>query len=189
MTDRERPLRTAVVIGSTRENRVGESIGQWFTGLARSRDDNDVDLIDLATFDFPAQHPERPTDEVVRFTERVDAAEAFVLVTPEYNRGYPASLKQGIDHAYDEWQGKPVGFVSYGYRWEGRYAVEQLRDVFTELNTVTLGTVVGLNLLDDSAADPAQLAARELTAHHLLDQLTWWGLALREGRAARPFVS
>jgi hypothetical protein len=56
------------------------------------------------------------------FTTEIDRADAFVVVTPEYNRTFPASLKQAIDFAYDEWQAKPVAFVSYGCRcaWWGR---------------------------------------------------------------------
>ena len=71
-----------------------------------------------------------------------------MVVTPEYNRSFPASLKQAIDYAYDEWRAKPVAFVSYGCRSEGMYAVEQLRSVFTELHAVTMRDGVGFNLLD-----------------------------------------
>lgn len=183
----ERPLRLGVIIGSTRESRAGEGIGRWFAGLADAREDSEVDVIDLADFDFPARYPDKPTGQINDFTARIARAEAFVIVTPEYNRGYPASLKQAIDYGYDEWQTKPVGFVSYGYRWGGRYAVEQLRWVFTELHTVTLRDGLGLNLLDEDATDSAQLAERSRSAHSLLDQLRWWGLTLREGRAARPY--
>jgi NAD(P)H-dependent FMN reductase len=181
-------LRIGVIIGSTRESRAGEAIGRWFGGLATAREDTEVDVIDLADWHFPDRYPDKPTEEITEFTARIERAEAFVIVTPEYNRGYPASLKQAIDYGYDEWQTKPVGFVSYGYRWEGRYAVEQLRWVFTELHTVTLRDGVGLNLLQTDFAAPAQLAERQTAAHRLLDQLRWWGLTLREGRAARPYV-
>jgi NAD(P)H-dependent FMN reductase len=188
MDEQAAPLRIAVIIGSTRESRAGESIGQWFAGLAKAREDSEVDVIDLADWTFPDRYPDKPTDAITEFTARIARAEAFVVVTPEYNRGYPASLKQAIDYGYDEWQTKPVAFVSYGYRWEGRYAVEQLRWVFTELHTVTLRDVLGLNLLQPDLADPQRLAERQRSAHSLLDQLRWWGLTLREGRAARPFA-
>ncbi|MEV6650231.1 NAD(P)H-dependent oxidoreductase [Streptomyces sp. NPDC051219] len=177
------PLRVAVIIGSTREGRVGDSIGRWFTEQARRRDDLDLAVIDLADFDFPERYPEEATAQMARFAARVGEAEAFVVVTPEYNRSFPASLKQAIDYAYDEWQAKPVGFVSYGYGSQGLYAVEQLRCVFTELHTVTMRNGVGLNLLDDTVED----RRREVTS--LLDQLGWWGLALRDARAVRPYIS
>ncbi|WP_410655019.1 NADPH-dependent FMN reductase [Amycolatopsis sp. lyj-112] len=187
----ESPLQVAVIIGSTREGRVGDAVGKWFTGRAEIRNDLVVDVLDLADFDLPAGLPEQATREMTRFTERVDAAEGFVVVTPEYNRSFPASLKQAIDCAYDEWRAKPVGFVSYGYRSQGLYAVEQLRSVFTELHTVTMRDTVAFNLLDGTFArdgTPFDTEGQGQAVTTLLDQLTWWGFALREARTSRPYV-
>lgn len=192
-TEAVAPLRVAVIIGSTREGRMGGTIGRWFVGRARRRDDVELTVVDLADFEFPARYPGQATPQMTRFAAQVGMAEAFVVVTPEYTRSFPASLKQAIDYAYDEWQAKPVGFVSYGCRSDGVYAVEQLRTVFTELHAVTMRDGVKLNLLDggfdDDAgpADGAELAGQ--AAKTMLDQLTWWGLALRDARAARPYVS
>jgi NAD(P)H-dependent FMN reductase len=176
--------RIAVIVGSTREGRVGDSVAGWFTGIARRRDDVDVDLLDLADFDFPAHYPERVTAEMARFTAAIDRADGFVVVTPEYNRAFPASLKQAIDYAYDEWHAKPVGFVSYGCRSRGYHAVAALRVVFTDLHTVTMRDEVALDLMETQPG-PAQ----EPVATVLLDQLVWWSEALRAARAARPYVS
>ncbi|GAA2092807.1 NAD(P)H-dependent oxidoreductase [Streptomyces albiaxialis] len=180
----EDPLRVAVIVGSTRQGREGDGIADWFAELARGRRDLCVDLVDLADFHFPERYPEAPTPEVMKFTDRVDAAEAFVIVTPEYNHSFPASLKQAIDFAYDEWQAKPVGFVSYGSRSIGTHAVTHLRAVFTELHTVTVRDCVGLDLL--GPRDPEDSAR---SAEAMLRQLAWWGLALREGRASRPYCT
>jgi NAD(P)H-dependent FMN reductase len=185
-------LRVAVIIGSTRESRTGGVIGHWFVTEAGRRDDMEPTTIDLVDFDFPARYPDLATPQMRRFTGLIGQADAFVVVTPEYNRSFPASLKQAIDYAYDEWQAKPVGFVSYGSGSDGVYAVEQLRTVFTELHTVVVRDSVRFNLLDDGfggdgnpvAADSARQAAKTM-----LDQLDWWGRALRDARAARPYVS
>ncbi|MCX4824500.1 NAD(P)H-dependent oxidoreductase [Streptomyces sp. NBC_01142] len=177
------PLRVAVIIGSTREGRVGEKVGRWFMERASGRDDLELAVVDLIDFDFPARYPDRATGQMRDFITEVGRADAFVVVTPEYNRSFPASLKQAIDYAYDEWHTKPVAFVSYGHGSGGLYAVEQLRSVFTELHTVTLRNGVSINLLDEAFED------REGAAGLMLDQLGWWGLALREARAARPYVS
>jgi NAD(P)H-dependent FMN reductase len=178
-TDR---LRVAVIIGSTREGRVGDRIAGWFVARAGRRDDVELRVLDLVDFDLPGRYADECTPQVARFTAEVDRAEAFVVVTPEYNRSFPASLKQAIDYAYDEWRAKPVGFVSYGHRSTGLYAVEHLRSVFTELHTVTMRDVVGLDLLDGEDHDD-----RAVTS--MLDQLTWWGMALRDARAVRPYIS
>jgi NAD(P)H-dependent FMN reductase len=144
-----------------------------------------VEVVDLAEFEFPGKLPKEPTAEIVRFTEAVARAEAFVVVTPEYNRSYPASLKQAIDYAYEEWHAKPVGFVSYGSRSHGLYAVEALRCVFAELHTVTMRDGVSLDLL---AVGGAEMSELEREASALLDELAWWGVALREARSRRPYV-
>ncbi|MFF8957815.1 NADPH-dependent FMN reductase [Streptomyces sp. NPDC014894] len=177
------PLRVAVIVGSTREGRAGGEVARWFTAEAGGRTELELSLVDLIDFDFPARYPDRPTEHMSDFADRVARADAFVVVTPEYNRSFPASLKQAIDYAYDEWQAKPVAFVSYGHGSRGLYAVEQLRSVFTELHTVPLRNAVGLNLLEDGWEE------RESSVRLLLDQLGWWGLALREARAVRPYVS
>jgi NAD(P)H-dependent FMN reductase len=189
-TDTQPPLLVAVIIGSTRVGRVGDRIGRWAAAQARRRSDVEVVVVDLAEFDFPGRYPDEPTPQIAAFAATVARADAFVVVTPEYNRSFPASLKQAIDLVYDEWQAKPVGFVSYGCGSDGTYAVEQLRTVFTELHATTVRNTVGLNLMDnglgDLPGDPGR-AARAATT--MLDQLIWWGRALRDARAAHPYVS
>jgi NAD(P)H-dependent FMN reductase len=181
------PLSVAVIIGSTREGREGARIGRWFADRARLRDELDVTVVDLADFAFPSAYPGTATPPMTEFVEAVGRADGFVVVTPEYNHSFPASLKQAIDYAYDEWQAKPVGFVSYGCRSVGMHAVDQLRTVFTALHAVTLRDFVGHDLMD--GADELDADGPAQAARTLLDQLCWWGLTLREGRAARPYVS
>ncbi|MFF0466461.1 NADPH-dependent FMN reductase [Micromonospora zamorensis] len=182
------PLSIAVIIGSTREGRAGDRVTSWFTEQAARHDDLAVTVVDLCEYDFPASYPAEPTASIRAFVREVGRADAFVVVTPEYNHSFPAPLKQAIDYAYDEWQAKPVGFVSYGCRSTGRYAVDQLRTVFTALHAMTVRDVVGIDLL---GGEPTPQCTDELRrdASVLLDQLRWWGLALRDARAARPYVS
>jgi NAD(P)H-dependent FMN reductase len=185
-------LRVAVIIGSTRRGRVGEHVANWFVAQTRRRDDVDATVVDLAEFDFPASYPNVATPAMIAFTGALAKAEAFVIVTPEYNRSFPASLKQAIDFAYDEWQAKPVGFVSYGCGSLGTYAIEQLRTVFTELQAMTLRNTVGFDLLDggfDGTPRPHDPVRAQRSVDSLLDQLSWWGRALRDARAAHPYVS
>ncbi|MBQ1030059.1 NAD(P)H-dependent oxidoreductase [Micromonospora parva] len=182
------PLRIAVIVGSTREGRVGDRLATWFVEQAGRHDDLAVTVVDLTGYDFPATYPAEPTAPIRAFVREVGRADAFVVVTPEYNHSFPAPLKQAIDYAYDEWQAKPVGFVSYGCRSTGGHAVDQLRTVFTALHAMTVRDVVGIDLL---AGEPTARCTDELRrdVDALLDQLRWWGLALRDGRAARPYVS
>jgi NAD(P)H-dependent FMN reductase len=192
-------LRTAVIIGSTRLGRVGGTVGRWFAGQAEQRHDLEPAVVDLVDFDLPARYPDVATPPMVAFTTEVARADAFVVVTPEYNHSFPASLKQAIDCAYDEWRAKPVGFVSYGCGSAGLYAVEQLRVVFTELHAVTMRNTVGFDLLRTwsgagatgaaGGGRPSDVDGAGQAVTSMLDQLAWWGLALRDARAARPYVS
>lgn len=176
--------RIAVIVGSTREGRVGGTVAGWFVAVAKQRADIEVDVVDLVDFDFPARYPEEVTDEMNRFTAAIDRADGYVVVTPEYNRSFPASLKQAIDFAYDEWHAKPVGFVSYGCRSRGHHAVAALRVVFADLHTVALRDEVALDLMETQPGPGLEPAAGVL-----LDQLVWWSDALRTARATRPYVA
>lgn len=182
----DHPLRLAVLVGSTREGRVGDAVARWFVERALLRPEVELDVLDLADFTFPARFPAEATPQMRAFAGAIDRAEGYVVVTPEYNRSFPASLKQAIDYAYDEWRAKPVGFVSYGCGSTGTYAVEALRPVFTELHTVTLRNGVFLDLMDGL---PAGEDGPVRAATALLDGVLWWGCALREARARRPYVA
>ena len=133
-----RPPRLAVIVGSTREGRFAPTVANWFVDQARTRADIDIDVIDLADARPAAVYPASARDAVDAYAERIDRADGFVVVTPEYNHGYPASLKQAIDLAHHEWRAKPVAFVSYGGMAGGLRAVEQLRQVFAELHATTV---------------------------------------------------
>jgi len=180
-------LQIAIIIGSTRDGRWGDKVAHWFAGEARGRPDLLIDVIDLAEVDLPAVLPTRHGPEVQAYAERIDRADAFVVVTPEYNHSYPASLKQAIDLLNAPWRRKPVAFVSYGGLSGGLRAVEHLRQVFAELHATTIRETVSLHrhplLFDESGGlhDPTGPAA---AAKVMLDDLVWWASALRTARDA-----
>ncbi|MFC7546498.1 NADPH-dependent FMN reductase [Plantactinospora sp. GCM10030261] len=187
-------LRVAVIIGSTRRGRFGPTVADWFVRQARRRPELTVDLVDLAEAELPealGDGDERPPEPVRRLAPRLTSADAFVVVTPEYNRSVPAPLKLMIDWYDEPWRAKPVTVVAYGRDSGGWYAVEQLRQMFTELNAVTIrNTVILPCYWDLFAADgswPKPSADCRIAAGAALDQLTWWAYALRDARAARPY--
>ncbi|MFE7159367.1 NADPH-dependent FMN reductase [Streptomyces sp. NPDC057636] len=192
----EAPVRVAVVIGSNREGRFGPVVADWLMSLLGERPDFAVDVIDVAATDLPTALSYDPSAEVraelAKVTPKLAAADAFVVLTPEYNHSYPASLKNVIDWHHAEWQAKPVGFVSYGGISGGLRAVEHLRTVFAELHAVTVRDTVSFanagSHFDVSGAhrDPEAPAA---AAKSMLDQLAWWAKALREAKEVRPYGS
>lgn len=185
----------AVIVGSTREGRFGPVPARWITDRARQHGGLEVDVVDLADFRLPevvdsvVMDPVR-APEVLALGERLAAADAFVVVTPVYNRGYPSSLKTAIDWYIDEWAAKPIGFVSYGGAGGGLYAVEQLRQVFTEVHAVTIRETIMFSQFwesFDAEGRPVRKEAVDGTAKVFLDQLTWWARTLSAGRAAQPY--
>ncbi|HEU4642677.1 MAG TPA: NAD(P)H-dependent oxidoreductase [Gemmatimonadaceae bacterium] len=181
----ESNLRIGVIIGSTREGRFGDTVARWFGDFARRRGDMDVDVIDLAEAGLPAIHRQERPPAVQEFAERVAAADAFVVITPEYNHAYPASLKLAIDWLKLEWRRKPVAFVSYGGISGGLRAVEQLRLVFAELHAMTVRDTVSFHMARgqfDDAGQPKDAAVVERAATIMLDEVAWWARALRDAR-------
>ncbi|MDX3849436.1 NAD(P)H-dependent oxidoreductase [Streptomyces sp. AK02-01A] len=188
------PLRLAVILGSNREGRFGPVISDWFLSRAAERTDFTTELIDLAGTDLPTALSFNPGPavraELAKVTSRLADADAFVLLTPEYNHSFPAAVKSLIDWHYNEWQAKPIGFVSYGGISGGLRAVEQLRQVFAELHAVTVRDTVSFQNARanfDDEGRPKDPTGCDAAAKAMLDQLAWWGLALREAKARRPY--
>ncbi|MFI7103709.1 NADPH-dependent FMN reductase [Streptomyces sp. NPDC050161] len=178
----------AVIIGSTREGRFAPVIANWFAQHVATHTHIDLDVIDLDTVrPYELRHGSK---EFTAFSERVEAADAFVVLTPEYNHSFPAPLKHAIDMLNPQWHAKPVGFISYGGISGGLRAIEQLRLVFAELHATTVRETVSFplawNLFDEEGRLHEPEAATR-AADTLLGQLTWWALALREARTLRPY--
>ncbi|MFE1802182.1 MULTISPECIES: NADPH-dependent FMN reductase [unclassified Streptomyces] len=190
------PLKVAVIIGSNREGRFGPVVADWLLDRLRERDDLTAEVVDTADAGLPTALSYSPTPEVTaelaKITPKLAAADAFVVLTPEYNHSFPASLKALIDWHYEEWRAKPVGFVSYGGVSGGLRAVEQLRQVFAELHAVTVRDTVSFHNAGASFDDEGHHrdpAAPNAAAKVMLDQLGWWGSALREAKGVRPYGS
>jgi NAD(P)H-dependent FMN reductase len=190
----QEPLRLVLIIGSTRAGRFAPVVAEWFAAQARMRGDMDVDVIDLAEAWLPDVLPADDATELPQPVRDLQPwlarADAFVVVTPEYNHSFPAALKNAIDWFFDEWQAKPVGYVSYGGVSGGLRAVEQLRLVFNELHATSVRTSV--SFADgaesfDAAGAPVEPERCEKAAKAMLDEVAWWGDALRRQRAQRPY--
>jgi len=192
-------LNLAVILGSVRQGRFGPVVAQWFAAEAQQHGQFNVDLIDLAETPLPLALPPEPpaiatTDarpaEMAALTEKLETADVFVVVTPEYNHSFPASVKSLIDWHFTEWRAKPIGFVSYGGLGGGLRAIEQLRLVFAEMHAVTVrDTVSFANYWELFDADGQLMDAEgpNSAAKALLDQLAWWGGVLHEAKLNNPY--
>ncbi|WP_106402102.1 NADPH-dependent FMN reductase [Actinocorallia populi] len=190
-------LRLAVLVSSVRQGRFAPVVTGWFT--ARAEGAFDLDVIDLAEADLPLSLPDRESgpdaataDVLARLTPRLERADAFVVITPEYNHSYPASIKNLIDWHFTQWQAKPVGFVSYGGISGGLRAVEHLRGVFAEMHAVTVREQVSFANYWELLGEDGGLAgseAADTAAKTLLEQLDWWARSLKEAREKRPYAA
>jgi NAD(P)H-dependent FMN reductase len=180
-------LRLAVIIGSVRAGRIAGAVSDWFGTQLDQHDEFSPDVIDLAGLNLPDRLD--GSGDAAPFAKRIGAADGFVIITPEYNHGYPGALKTAIDTAREQWQAKPAGFVSYGGIAGGLRAVEQLRPVFAELHTVTVRQVVSLHWVHDLFDGGGMLTDHHApaAAHAMLAQLAWWARALRNARAEEVY--
>ncbi len=190
-------MKLHVIIGSTRQNRVSEKPAQWIYEYAKTKPELEVELLDLR--DYPLPFIDEPTspmnlkgnysDERVRtWAKKVAEADGYIVVSPEYNHGYPAVLKNAFDVLYPEWNNKPVGFVSYGVLGGAR-GVEQLRLVAIELKmapiqrSLHLPAPILMALMKPQEGDTSNLfESITWQADGLLDQLLWWAKALKVAR-------
>ena len=195
MTTQQQTPRIGIIIGSTREGRFGEKPAQWIYELASQRADLSFELIDLRDHPLPffneagapAWGPGQ-NEAAQRWAARLDTLDGLIVVTPEYNHGPSAVLKNAFDWAYKEFIRKPIGFVGYGGVGAAR-AVEQLRLVAVEMqmapvrNAVHIGMVEFLGIWQQGKAfeDFPHLAQ---AATGMLDDLAWWTKALKTAREA-----
>jgi NAD(P)H-dependent FMN reductase len=185
-------IKVGLIYGSARKGRFCDTVAKWTAEEIAHHGGFSIGIIDPA-IDLPGSHHDgEAVSGALTLWQRVGDADAFVVVTPEYNHGYPAPLKSLIDSVGAEWHAKPVAFVSYGGVSGGLRAVEQLRQVFAELHTVTIRDVVSFagawEQFDPSGRllEPGR-HRRAMTA--MLSRLHWWAAALRSARAAGPYAN
>lgn len=185
-------LKIGIVVGSTRPSRFADVPTQWIKAIADRRDDIAAEIVDLREFPLPffdeavspAWGPSQ--NELAQAWQRkVDGLDGFIFVTPEYNRGPTAVLKNAIDYAYNEWARKPATFVGYGPVGAIR-AVEQLRLNAVEVQMAPTRHAIHILMPDFMAARGGkplhELDHLNKSAEQALDQLAWWGRALKAAR-------
>ena len=191
-------LNIKIILGSTRPGRFSEQVAPWLARVCSEAKLSDaaVEMLDLRDYPMPffdqSVLPSHVVDgaydnEVVRaWAGKIREADAFIIIAPEYDHGYPAVLKNALDSVYAEWNKKPVSFVSYG-GVGGARSVEQLRLVSIELQMVPIRAGVNIpnpwllcdekGVLKDGALD--QYAK---ITESMLTQLLWWGQMLKAAR-------
>jgi NAD(P)H-dependent FMN reductase len=188
-------IRIGIIIGSTRPGRNGEAIAKWVFEIAQRRSDAEFELVDIKDFNLPLlDEPVPPSlgqytkEHTKAWAAKINSFDAYVFVTPEYNHGTSAALKNAIDFIYKEWNNKAAGFVGYGGA-SGTRAVENLRLIMGEMQVADVRAQVGLSLYTDfenfSVFKPA--AQQEQSVNTMLDQVIAWGGALQTLREKQTY--
>jgi NAD(P)H-dependent FMN reductase len=187
----------SVIVGSTRQGRFSEKPAQWIFRRLKNRGGVDTRLLDLRDFPMPffdqpmpPAMPGRPAYEnevVKKWTAEIARSDGFIFVTPEYNYGTSAVLKNALDWVYPEWNRKAAAFVSYGSAMGAR-GVQQLRLTAIELQLAPVRSSVYIPVATlwahfQGGDVDAGLTELEGAAKTMIDDLLWWTAALKAARA------
>ncbi len=187
-------MKIAVILGSIRKVRRGERVAKWLMAKLPKTKGVAFELLDLR--DYPLPFYDEPTSPdslkngysspvATKWAAKIGKADAFIIITPEYNHGPNAVLKNALDWVYSEWNKKPVTFVSYAPgAAAGIRAVEQLRQITIELQMAPIREAIHISHVLDTIDENGTL----LQGHYnerlikVLDQLLWWTKALKTAR-------
>ena len=184
-----------IILGSTRPQRQGEKVARWITALAAQHVEIQAHLIDLRDWPLPffnecSPTPESYSADIVGIWERkVSLADAYIFVTPEYNRSFPAVLKNALDYGFKSWRKKPAAFVAYsGDITGGARAVEQLRQVVIGLEMVPIREAIYVPTVWRQFSEDGQISDQAIRQKvgPFFEQLLWWSKLLQQARLYEP---
>lgn len=170
-----------IIVASTRPGRIGEPVANWFANVARAHGGFEVEVLDLKAINLPLfdepRHP-RFGDYVhahtLEWSATVNRGDAFVFVTPEYNHGFNAVLKNALDYLNAEWAFKPAGIVSYGGVSAGTRAAQMLKQVLSALKVIVVSEAVNIPFVAQFLTQDNSIEANEAmdgAAKAMLDEL------------------
>jgi NAD(P)H-dependent FMN reductase len=181
-------IKLNIIVCSTRPNRVGLMVGEWFLKQAVQNGNFVIEFVDLAKIDLPMYNePKHPSlqqyehDHTKKWATIVNAADAYVFVTPEYNYGPPPALINALNYVYKEWNYKPAGFVSYGGVSGGTRAVQVEKLILTTLKVVPIFEAVVVPMAAQFFAQGLFRGSElhEQAATDMLNELLRWAAALK----------
>ena len=185
-----------IIIASTRPGRKGPALANWIFDVAKKHTEFSVELLDLAEINLPfLDEPNHPRfqkytkEHTKKWSATIAAADAFIFVTPEYNFGYPATLKNALDFLYNEWTYKPVAFVSYGGIAGGTRSMQALKQVISAMNMVPVVEAVNVPFFTKYIDEQNKFNADEginKAAGGMMKELLKWTETLHQMRNKKP---
>ena len=179
-------IKIGIILGSTREGRVCPQVGQWVLKVAEERKNADFEIVDLAEFDLPffgTGSESENQQKIDAWKKKIAALDGYIFIVPEYNHSITGVLKNALDSAYEEWNDKVAGIVSYGATG-GTRAAEHLRGILAELAIATVRSNPAFSIFTDFT-DSKEFQPADLhldVVQRMLDQVLSWGRALKTVR-------
>lgn len=191
-------MKIQIIMGSTRTGRFVEQPSKWIFEKLKQKKDIEAELIDLRDWPLPFfDEPVSPSmmgvmkkdyvnEAAKNWAKKIGEADGYIIVTPEYNHGYTGVLKNAIDYVYNEWNNKPVAFISYGGISGGTRAVQQLRQIVIELQMVPIRNGVHIPMYWSKLDSKGNLITDSLEegGENLLNQLILWAKNLKSTKEA-----
>ncbi len=182
-------LQIAIIVGSTRQHRLADRVAQWVERAARDMEGWHVTVLDLKDMQLPLYHDETlpaamhgtyANEKVAAWSHAINKAEAFLILSPEYNHSVPAPLKNALDWLYPEWADKPAGIIGYSSSpIGGARAIEHLRTILGTLGVATVKTALTIGRAQDVISEDG--VCKDDTLNSVLrtefDQVDAWGKA------------
>lgn len=167
-------MKLMIINGSVREGRMADKVQNWVMEVLSQDSGLELDVVDLKEVDLPFYNEATPpimakgqykNPKGVAWAKRVAEAEAFIMITPEYNYGTSAVLKNALDWVYDGWNNKPVSFIGYGALAAGTRAVQQLRQNIVNIKLHSTPTSIQIPFIWQAFDETGQPTHEDLTSN------------------------
>ena len=173
----------AIISPSVRNGRKSHRIALYFSNLLKEMDIIEHEILDLLEYNFPLfnerlKYIKSPSSEMIGFSDKIKSADGVIIITPEYNGGYPASLKNAIDLLTDEWRRKPVVFVTVSNgNFAGSQVITSIQFALWKLGAMTVPATLRLPNIEssfDESGSPADKTETDKRASALVNELLWY---------------
>lgn len=175
-------MKIAIISSSVREDRKSNRVALFFKNYIEANNIASVDILDLYDYQFPVfeerlSFQKNPLPKTLEFAQKIKSADGVIIVTPEYNGGYPASLKNVVDLLLDEWKRKPVAIstVSAG-AFGGSQVITSLQFTLWKIQAWTVPVMFPVPKVSESydeLGSPTDKAGSEKRAKTFIDELLW----------------
>jgi NAD(P)H-dependent FMN reductase len=173
----------SIISSSVRNERNSHRVALYFKNYLEENNIATTEILDLHIYNFPLfderlRYQDSPSGEILEFAEKIKSSDGIIIITPEYNGGYPASIKNAIDLLYDEWYHKPVAIstVSDG-SFGGSQVITALQFVLWKIRALTVTArfpVPEAEKAFDEKGNPAEKEKTDKRASNFIKELLWF---------------